>query len=111
MDWIPALLKHLGLLRSIVAAAFVTSLVLYLGPRIAPNYVDAVPREWTSVVVAVLVFSGFLLLVWFASALWAQLRQNYEAGSAMIASYQLDEKERGILHALGENPSEPLRMS
>lgn len=110
MDWIPALLKHLGLSRSIVAAAFATSLVLYLGPRVAPNYVDAVPREWAPVVVGVMVFCGFLLLVWAASALWGKLLRNYKAGSALIASYQLSEDEAGLLHALGQNPREPLDL-
>src|SRR5262245_20674456 len=108
MDWIPALLKHLGLSRSIVAAVFVTTLVLYLGPRVVPNYVDAVPREWAPTVVGALVFSGFLLFVWGASGLWERLRRHYRAGSALIASYQLNELESEFLHALGENPREPL---
>lgn len=110
MDWIPALLKHLGLSRSVVAAVFVTSLVLYLGPRLAPNYVDAVPREWASVVVGVLVFSGFLLLVWGASVLWEKLRRNHKESSALFASYQLNQNEAGLLDALGENPREPLNL-
>lgn len=110
MDWIPALLKHLGLSRSFVAAAFATSLVLYLGPRLAPNYVDPVQREWVPVVVGVLVFSGFLLLVWGAAAIWGKMLRNYKTGSALIASYQISEDEAGLLHALGQNPREPLDL-
>ncbi len=110
MDWIPALLKHLGLSKSVVAASFVTSLALFVGPRIAPAYVDSVPREWAPVVVGVFVFTGFLLLVWGAAAIWAHLHQNWKVGSALIASYQLDELEAEFLQALGENPSEPLDL-
>ncbi len=64
MDWTPALLKQFGVSRSLVVAAFVTSLVLYLGPRLTPLYIEAVPREWASVIVGALVFSGFLVLLW-----------------------------------------------
>ncbi len=110
MDWIPALLKHLGLSKSVVAAGFVTSVVLYAGPRIAPAYVDPVPREWSPVVVAVLVFSGFLLLLWAAGGVWARLRSNMAAASAAFASHQLNQLEMQFLHALGENPSEPLNL-
>lgn len=110
MDWIPTLLKHLGISRSIVAAAFAASLVLYLGPRVAPNYVEAVPREWAAVVVAILVFSGFLLLLWGASEVWVRLRRNYKAASALLASYQLNGIEIEFLHVLGENPREPLDL-
>lgn len=110
MDWIPALLKHLGLSKSVVAAAFVTSLALYVGPRVAPSYVESVPREWAPIVVSVLVFTGFLLLVWAAAATWGRLRRNWRAGSALIASYQLDELEAAFLHVLGENPREALNL-
>ena len=44
IDRIPALLKQLGVSRSLVVAFFVTSLVLYLGPRFFPLYIEAVPR-------------------------------------------------------------------
>lgn len=110
MDWIPALLKHLGLAKSGVAAAFVTSLALYVGPRVAPSYVDSVPREWAPVVVGALVFTGFLLLVWGAVAIWARLRRNWRAGSALIASYQINELEAQFLHVLGETPREALNL-
>lgn len=110
MDWIPSLLKYLGLSRSIVAASFVTSLVLYLGPRFMPSYVDAVPAEWSPAVVGVLVFSGFLMLVWGASQFWGWLRRNYKESSAIVASYQLSDDESEFLHALGEDPRNPLNL-
>lgn len=40
MEWIPALLKHLVIARSAIGALFITSVVLYVGPRISPTYID-----------------------------------------------------------------------
>lgn len=110
MDWIPALLKHLSVSRSVVVSAFVTSLVMYLGPRLAPESVDSVPKEWAWVVPAVLVFSGFMLLIWSLSALWDGLKRRWAAGSALVASFNLGPLEAEILHAMGVNPSEPLNL-
>lgn len=110
MDWIPALLKHLALSRSIIAAAFVAAAVLYAGPRIAPAYVDPVPREWAAVLVAVLVFSGFLLATWGASAVWVLVKRRWVATGILLASHQIDHVEMMFLLALGENPREPLNL-
>lgn len=110
MDWIPALLKHLSLSRSVVGAAFVTSLVMYLGPRLAPGFVEPVPKEWSWVVPVVLTFSGFLLLLWAASAIWGFLRRRWAAGSALLASFQLSSIEVEFLGAMGMNPSEALDL-
>lgn len=110
MDWIPALLKYLGLSKSVVAAAFVTSLVLYAGPRIAPAYIEPVPREWTPVVTAVLVSSGFPLLTWGIAGLWGRLQRYWATTSAVFASFQLNQLETQFLLALGENPREPLNL-
>lgn len=110
MDWIPALLKHLSLSRSVVGAAFVTSLVMYLGPRLAPGFVEPVPKEWSWVVPVGLAFSGFLLLLWAASATWGFLRRRWAAGTALIASFQLSSIEVEFLGAMGINPSESLNL-
>jgi DNA-binding MarR family transcriptional regulator len=111
MDWIPALLKHLSAARSAVGAAFVTSLVMYLGPRLAPAFVDPVPKEWAWVVPVVLVFSGSMLLFWTLSAVWNALKRRWAAGSALLASFDLSPLEADFLHALGSNPSEPLDLN
>lgn len=110
MDWIPALLKHLGLSRSVVGAICVTSLVLFVGPRIAPGYIEPVPKEWAPVVVGALVFSACLLLFWAAASVWAAAQRRWKQTSAMIASLELSQLEVNLLHAMGEMPREPLNL-
>jgi hypothetical protein len=110
MDWIPALLKHLAISRSVVGAVFITSLVLYVGPRALPTYVEAVPREWAAVVVGAMVFSGTLLCFWGSSAVWAATRRRWSESSAMLASFDLKPLEAEILVNLGANPTEPLNL-
>ena len=110
MEWIPALLKHFAISRSAIGALFITSVVLYAGPRIAPTYIDPVPREWMPVLVALLVFSACLLLFWGCSSVWALAKRRWVATSAFLASCQLDQLETDALLALGHNPSESLNL-
>lgn len=53
MDWVTNFLKHLGISRSVIGAAFITSAVLYAGPRVAPAYIEPIPKEWAPAVLAV----------------------------------------------------------
>jgi hypothetical protein len=110
MDWIPALLKHLAISRSAIGALFITSVTLYAGPRIAPTYIDPVPREWMPVLVAFLVFTACLLLFWGCSSVWGLAKCRWVATSAFIASCQLDQLEADALLALGDYPSESLNL-
>jgi hypothetical protein len=110
MDWIPTLLKHLAISRSVVGASFATSAVLYFGPRFAPSYVDPVPKDWAFSVVAVLTFSAFLLALWGVSggARWAVHR--WRSTNALLQSYELSQLDAEFLAALGENPTESLNL-
>lgn len=110
MDWIPALLKHLDVSRSIVGAVFVTSAVLYAGPRFAPTYVDTVPKEWTVVLVGTLVFSACLLLFWGCSAVWVGAKSRWVRTSALLASFQLSQPEMDVLLGLGEHPNDSMNI-
>jgi len=110
MDWIPALLKHLAISRSAIGALFITSMVLYVGPRIAPTYIDPVPREWGAPLVAALVFAACLLLFWGCSSVWALAKRRWDATSVFIASCQLNQIETDALLGLGHNPSEPMNL-
>lgn len=110
MDWIPALLKHLDISRSVIGAAFVTSCALYFGPRFEPEYVDPVPKEWAFVVISILIFSGFLLSAWVISGIWVGIRRKLAGASERIRSLKLSQDEVNLLYALGERPSEPLNL-
>lgn len=108
MNWIPELLKHLVITRSAIGALFITSVVLYAGPRISPTYIDPVPKVWEPVLVAALVFSACLLLFWGCSSVWGLAKRMWAATDTLLASYQLNQLEKEALLALGHNPSEPL---
>lgn len=108
MDWIPALLKHLGLSRSAIGAIFITALTLYVGPRLAPAYVDSVPKEWAVVVVGSLVFSGTLLLFWVLSFTYGSLGRRWKRAASARASRELNQNEINLLYAMGEAPRELL---
>lgn len=110
MDWITNFLKHLGISRSVIGAAFVTSMVLYIGPRIAPTYVDPIPKEWNSTALVVLVFSASLLVFWAWLGTWNFVKGCWRSASALIASHELSQTEQGILFAMAERPSEPLNL-
>lgn len=110
MDWLPALLKHLGVSRSVVAAAFATSLVLYVGPRIAPNYVDPVPKDWSFALVAALAFSGTLLSLWLVASVWQAAERRWTRTTTLLASFRLNQTELDVLHILGQHPAEPLDL-
>lgn len=110
MDWITNFLKHLGISRSVIGAAFVTSAVLYVGPRLAPAYVEPIPKEWTPSVLAALVFSASLLFFWACVGTWAFAKAQWRAASALIASHELNQTEQEILLAMGERPSEPINL-
>lgn len=106
MDWIPALLKHLAITRSVVAAAFITSAVMYAGPRLAPAYVDPVPKEWGYVLLGTMVFSACLLCFWVGEAVLGSARRRWARTSAMLASHTLNPLEEEALFAMGERPGE-----
>ena len=110
MDWLPGLLKQLAVARSGVAAAFVTSAVLYLGPRLFPNYVDPVPKEWAAAVVGTVVFTDCLLATGIGQGVWRAVSRRWSATTAMVASYDLTQLEVDFLYALGQHPAEPLNL-
>lgn len=110
MDWIPALLKHLAISRSVIGATFATSCALYFGPRFAPEYVDPVPKEWAFVVISILIFSGFLLFTWAISGMWGATKRKLATASERISSLKLSQAEVNLLYFLGEHPSEPLNL-
>ncbi len=106
MNWLTDLLKHLKISRSLIGAVFVTTLVLFVGPRLKPNLVESVPKEWTWVVFAALVFSGVLLFFWACAATWSFTRKLPLA----VASATLSQQEADLLLGLSVNPNTPLDL-
>lgn len=111
MDWLTNFLKHLGISRSVIGAAFITSVVLYGGSKVAPMYIEPVPKEWAPFVFVALVFSASLLVFWACAATWVFARGHWSAVSAIIASRALNQTEQKLLLAMGLRPSEPLNLA
>lgn len=110
MDWIPILLKQLDISRAFIAAIFLTSLVLYLGPRFVPDYVEAVPPGWSLIVIGALVFSGSLLLWWSLVSGSVLSGRICKSIVTFIKAWSLSEEEIDVLLAMSVNPDEPLNL-
>ncbi|CAG0928224.1 hypothetical protein PLCT1_00674 [Planctomycetaceae bacterium] len=110
MSWLSDLLKHLSVSRSIAGAVFLTALVLAIGPRFLPQYVEPVPKEWSSVVVAALVFSGSLLLFWSVAGMWNLITRGTKRASAFLDARVLSPREQEALLALAAKPSTSLNL-
>jgi hypothetical protein len=110
MDWLPGLLKHLSISKSVTGAIFVTSATLYGGPRVIPTYVEPVPKDWSAVLVGALVFSGSLLLFWAVAGAWRMVRRGANAATMALAASTLERNEEGFLAVLGMNPNTPFHL-
>ena len=110
MDWLTNFLKHLGISRSVIGAAFITSVALYVGQKVAPTYV-AVPKEWVPYVFVALFFSASLLLFWACAATWVFAKGHWSTVSVIVASRALNQIEQEILLAMGLSPREPLNLA
>ena len=103
MSWLTDLLKHLSLSKSFTGALFVTSLALLTGPRIAPQYFDAVPAQWRWLVIAACIFSFVLLATWAVPPL---VKGTLKAPSRVRNSLRFNpptEQERAFIYFLGLN--------
>ncbi len=89
---------------------FVTSVTLYFGPRFFPSAIEPVPKEWSLVVVGVMVFSASLLLFWGTAAGWRILTRGAGVASKALAASSLSQQEQGLLAAMGFDPNQPLNI-
>ncbi|PLT19461.1 MULTISPECIES: hypothetical protein [Ralstonia] len=109
MDW-TALLKHLHLSRSVVGAAFVASAGLYVGNRLVPAYVPAAPAPWSFMLVAVLLFTGALLMIWVAQAVATGSRAVGRAAATWRAGDSLTPGAAELLLAIGQDEKQSLNI-
>lgn len=110
MDWLPALLKHLSIARSAIVALLVASAALYFGPRIAPDYIDPLPKNWSAVVVGIFVFSGCLVALWGSAHAWAATRKAGNTLTTWLAARRLTALERSLLLGMAEQPTESFNL-
>jgi len=110
MDWLPALLKHLSIARSAIFALLVASAAMYFGPRIAPNHIDSLPKEWSAVVGGIFVFSACLVTLWGSASAWAAIRSASGALTTKLSARRLSELERSLLLGIAEQPTEAFNL-
>ncbi len=106
MDWLPALLKHLPISRSVNVALLAASAMLYFGPRVVPGYFDPLPQEWSIVVLGVFIFSACLVILWGLSYAWAKIK---EVGGGLTTNFSarwLNDLERSLLLEMAKHPTE-----
>ncbi len=110
MRWITELLRHLGIARAAIGVVFVTSVMMFIGPHVAPTIVDPVPKEWSSVLFGTMVLSGCLLLFWAVAYIWNLFIHFVRETSKTIAASNLSSEEQSILLILGNDPTRPLNL-
>lgn len=110
MDWLPALLKHLSIARSAMVALLVASAAMFFGQRIAPNYIDALPKEWAPVVGGVFVFSACLVTFWGLASAWGATQRAGGALTTKFAAMRLNDLERSLLLGMAEEPTESFNL-
>lgn len=110
MAWITDLLKYLKVARSAVAAAFVTAVVLYFGPKYFPDHIDPVSAEWRPALVGTAVFCGFLLALWVISAMWAFVASVAGFGYKAYGRTSLSDDEQVLIWLLSHDPSSGLNL-
>jgi hypothetical protein len=110
MDWLADILKNLALSKTLVAAVFVTSLVMYWGPIVAPKYVPELQAELKPYAFAVMVLTGCLLALWGAAAIWSASQRSLRSTARALAGSSLSEAENGFIFALAKNPTRSLNL-
>jgi len=110
MDWLADILKNLAISKTLVAAVFVTSLVMYFGPIALPAYVPELPKDLKPLAFALTVLTGCLLLLWAASGLWALSHQGIRNTARVVVGSSLSEGETAILFLMSQNPTVPLNL-
>ena len=111
MEWIADLLKHLAISRSIVAAIFVTSVVMVFGPHIAENIVPSFSQPWSPLLFATMILTGTLLIFWAAISVWHFFLSLFKSAKASSESRRyLNNNHFELLLAMGDNPSEPMNL-
>jgi len=103
MSWLNDLLKHLELSKPFAGALFISSLALLVGPKLAPNAIEAVPSQWRWLVAGTCIFSGALLSLWALPKIWNGALGTTRRVSNSHRFNPLTDRERGFIAFLGEH--------
>lgn len=110
MDWLADILKNLTISRTLVAAVFVTSVVMYVGPILAPGGVPKLQPEFVPYLFAAMVLTGCLLLFWGLAAFWNLTRKSMRSAARVLADSTLSEPETALLFYMATDPTQPINL-
>jgi hypothetical protein len=110
MDWLADILKDLAISKTLVGAIFVTAVVMYFGPILAPGQVPALQKEFAPYLFAVMVLTGCLLALWGMAGALNASRAGIEKTATALTSFKLIDTERAILFYLAKDPTQPMNL-
>ena len=110
MDWLADILKNLTISKTLVAAAFVTSVVMYVGPILFPDGAPKLQSEFVPYLFGAMVLTGCLLLFWALAALWSLIRTSMHSAARVLADSSLSEPETALLFFMATDPTQPINL-
>ncbi|MBZ8142991.1 hypothetical protein CLD22_24265 [Rubrivivax gelatinosus] len=110
MDWLADILKNLAISKTLVVAIFVTVVVMYFGPILAPLHVPAVQKEFAPYLFASMVLTGCLIAAWTIVGAWHFSRAGLQKAGTVFTRSSLIDEERAILFLLAKNPTQPINL-
>lgn len=110
MDWLADILKNLAVSKTLVAAVFVTSVVMYFGPILFPNEVPKLQSEFVPYLFATMVLTGCLLLLWGLACFWALVKSSVKSAAKFFVDSSLSEPETALLFFMAKDPTKPIDL-
>ena len=110
MDWLADILKNLSISKTLIAAIFVTSVVMYIGPIHAPNSVPKLQPEFVPYLFAGMILTGCLLLFWGLAAIWNLTKTGMRGAVRVLIDSKLSEPETILLVIMAKDPAHPINL-
>lgn len=109
MDWLADILKNLTISKALVASVFISSVIMYFGPMLAPSDVPGLQKELVPYLFAVMVLTACLLLFWGLAAFW-NLTMTSMRSAARALDSSLSEPEVALLFVMAKDPTQPINL-
>ena len=110
MDWLTDILKNLNVSKTLVAAVFVTSAVMYFGPILSPSNVPKIQSEFMPYLFAGMVLAGCLLLFWGVAWAWILAKTSIRDAAKIFTDSSLSEPETALLFFMAKDPTQPIDL-
>jgi hypothetical protein len=112
VSWLPDLLKHLTVSKTVAGALFLATTALLALPKFFPDQVSAVPDQWRWLVAGLAFFSGALLCLWGASAAARALARAPAALRQALPERELEPLEAMFIELVGRHsPNESISLN